>query len=126
MLFQTEYARLMKINVSTPLVFTITLYDGFIKTIHQTYQLRKSNLLRKRCLAQTSSNRWMKSRDTERIELDFEKDGIYGTLFIPAGKGPFPGKIFHFVLTVQTNLSFFHKLQLIKTVLIFCFPMLAM
>ena len=82
----------MKFDVTTPLVVTISLFDGFIKSIEDLYQLKERNSFAKRFLTQTSLNRWMKASDTERIEMNFEKDGIYGTLFVPAGKGPFPGK----------------------------------
>ena len=81
---------MVKHDVITPLVYTIRLYRGWLKSENEVYQFLESGSLKE--LSSTTVNRWMKSRDTERIVLDFEKDGIYGTLFIPAGKGPFPGK----------------------------------
>ena len=80
------------------MVVTLCLYNGLITSIEVVNNLRKENSLSKFKMAETALNRWMKARSTERIELTLEKDGISGTLFIPSGKGPFPGKYVEIVL----------------------------
>jgi len=75
-------------DVTLPLKVTFTLFSGWIKSEDELNNVRSSLCE----LSSTTMNRWMKAHDTERKEMDFEKDGIYGSLFVPA-EGPFPGNI---------------------------------
>ena len=83
---------MVKYDVTSPLIVTVVLIDGWIKSEDDLYKLKKAGSLNE--LTSITVNRWMKLHSTERVVMDFKKDGIYGTLFVPAGKGPFPGKVF--------------------------------
>ena len=79
----------MKIHVTSPLFVNIYVFDGFLESSDKIHELKEAPITR------ISLNRWMISPDVERIEMNFEKDGTHGTMFIPPGEGPFPGKWDH-------------------------------
>ena len=85
---QKPHARFIKIDVTTPLIFTIYVIKGIINSIQDIHKL---NLANDDALTHLKVNRWMMSPGTQRICLTMKKDGIYGTIFIPDGEGPFPG-----------------------------------
>ena len=95
---QHPFARLTKIDVTTPLVVCINLYDGLVKSTKELHEIRDTDDLKRRLLDSVTLNRWLMSSSTERIELTLEKDGICGTLFVPPGKGPFPGDYLDFLV----------------------------
>ncbi|XP_076825254.1 bile acid-CoA:amino acid N-acyltransferase-like [Clavelina lepadiformis] len=90
---QMPNARMAKIHVTTPMVVTITAYHSKINSIQEAAMMRKEGKLKEIELACTTVNRLFMSPGTTRIPLLVEKDGITGTLFIPSGKGPFPGVV---------------------------------
>ncbi|KAK3101148.1 hypothetical protein FSP39_001301 [Pinctada imbricata] len=81
-----ENKRLLKDDVSTPLVFHVLVYDGMYswEELH-----KKSSTLEP--LNSTEINRWYKSPDVKRI--DIHEGNLRGALFIPKGTGPFPAII---------------------------------
>uniref|UniRef100_F6VDH1 Acyl-CoA thioester hydrolase/bile acid-CoA amino acid N-acetyltransferase domain-containing protein n=1 Tax=Ciona intestinalis TaxID=7719 RepID=F6VDH1_CIOIN len=81
--------RLTKLNVETPQVYFLTVYDNEIHNLTTFHQIKKEKNLKK--LASTHIKRWFMAAGTKRITLTVEKHGIHGTLFIPPGQGPFPG-----------------------------------
>nr|XP_018669878.1 bile acid-CoA:amino acid N-acyltransferase isoform X2 [Ciona intestinalis] len=86
--------RLTKLNVETPQVYFLTVYDNEIHNLTTFHQIKKEKNLKK--LASTHIKRWFMAAGTKRITLTVEKHGIHGTLFIPPGQGPFPGIIVMF------------------------------
>ena len=68
------------------------MIDGWIKSEDELYKLKKAESVNE--VTSITLNLWMKLHGNVRVVLDFEKNGIYGTLFVPAGKGLFPGKVF--------------------------------
>ncbi|XP_064616582.1 acyl-coenzyme A amino acid N-acyltransferase 2-like [Liolophura sinensis] len=82
---QQSGLRLAKKDVTTPLVIHLSLYDG-----HQTAaDLYGTDQLQP--LAMQTINRWYLSHDVTRSEV--RHGNIRGTLFTPAGTGPFKGVI---------------------------------
>ena len=81
----------MKLDVTTPLVVDIKLYDLQLKDIDHLHELRQAGLLSEKELASTTLNRLYMKPGTKRIPLTMDEHGIHGTLFIPPGEGPFPG-----------------------------------
>ncbi|XP_077356166.1 peroxisomal succinyl-coenzyme A thioesterase-like isoform X2 [Festucalex cinctus] len=71
--------RLRKRNVCTPMLFTISVYDGHVS----------HDFSSRRPLAEVLTERWYKAPGVRRVEVNDR--GIRGTLFIPSGPGPFPG-----------------------------------
>ncbi|KAK7896809.1 hypothetical protein WMY93_022134 [Mugilogobius chulae] len=71
--------RLRKMNVTTPLLYTISVYSG-----HLTEGFRDLTPL-----ASALIERWYMAPGVQRISI---KEGVVnGTLFLPPGPGPFPG-----------------------------------
>ncbi|XP_033102496.1 acyl-coenzyme A amino acid N-acyltransferase 2-like isoform X3 [Anneissia japonica] len=83
---QKAGVRLVKKNVTTPLVFDLTVYEGFLST-EEFYSRTSAHKI----LAKTTVERWYMAKDVERIEI--KSGNIRGTLFKPKGDGPFPGII---------------------------------
>uniref|UniRef100_H2Y3N5 Acyl-CoA thioester hydrolase/bile acid-CoA amino acid N-acetyltransferase domain-containing protein n=2 Tax=Ciona intestinalis TaxID=7719 RepID=H2Y3N5_CIOIN len=80
------HARFVKMDITTPLVVMLNVYEELIFTLEELDSRRKN--LKK--LASTHIKRWFMAAGTKRITLTVEKHGIHGTLFIPPGQGPFP------------------------------------
>uniref|UniRef100_A0A1A7XC34 Acyl-CoA thioesterase 19 n=1 Tax=Iconisemion striatum TaxID=60296 RepID=A0A1A7XC34_9TELE len=71
--------RMRKKNVQTPMVVTISVYQG-----HQT-----DDVVDQVPLAAVVVERWYMAPGVRRIPVT--EDGLTATLFLPAGPGPFPG-----------------------------------
>ncbi|XP_041795833.1 peroxisomal succinyl-coenzyme A thioesterase-like [Chelmon rostratus] len=71
--------RLRKVNVQTPLVVTISVYQG-----HQT-----EGFMDQVPLASTVVERWYMAPGVRRVPIT--EGGLTATLFLPSGLGPFPG-----------------------------------
>ncbi|XP_059191444.1 peroxisomal succinyl-coenzyme A thioesterase-like [Centropristis striata] len=71
--------RMRKINVQTPMVVKISVYQG-----HQT-----EGLVDQVPLAGVVVERWYMAPGVARIPIT--EDGLTATLFLPSGPGPFPG-----------------------------------
>ncbi|TMS03064.1 Acyl-coenzyme A thioesterase 4 [Larimichthys crocea] len=71
--------RLRKMNVRSPMLFNISVYNGLI-----TEGFREQTPL-----ASALIERWYMAPGVQRI--DIREKGVRGTLFIPPGPGPFPG-----------------------------------
>ncbi|XP_076807081.1 bile acid-CoA:amino acid N-acyltransferase-like [Clavelina lepadiformis] len=87
------HARLAKLDVTTPMVVTITVYNARINSLQNLHSMKMTGKLDSLELASIEINRWFMSPGTKRITFTMEKDGIHGSLFIPPGVGPFPGVI---------------------------------
>ena len=93
-------------DVTTPLVVDIDLYEEQVKDVDHIHQLRVSGDLKEKQIASKQLNRLYMKPGTKRIPLNIKEHGIHGTLFIPPGKGPFPGNfVFAIELTKQYVLS---------------------
>ncbi|XP_033102499.1 acyl-coenzyme A amino acid N-acyltransferase 1-like [Anneissia japonica] len=77
-------SRLLKKDVSTPLVNELTVYNGFL-TVNEIYKSSP------KVLAKTNVERWYISKDVETIPVKSGK--IRGIVFKPKGLRPFPGVI---------------------------------
>uniref|UniRef100_F6VDG2 Acyl-CoA thioester hydrolase/bile acid-CoA amino acid N-acetyltransferase domain-containing protein n=2 Tax=Ciona intestinalis TaxID=7719 RepID=F6VDG2_CIOIN len=86
---RSVYPRFIKLDVTTPLVVKLNVYEELIFTLEELDSRRKN--LKK--LASTHIKRWFMAAGTKRITLTVEKHGIHGTLFIPPGQGPFPAVV---------------------------------
>uniref|UniRef100_A0A8C4RSS8 Bile acid-CoA:amino acid N-acyltransferase-like n=1 Tax=Erpetoichthys calabaricus TaxID=27687 RepID=A0A8C4RSS8_ERPCA len=71
--------RLRKTEIFTPFVINISVYKGHIK----------GDFKEETALACAVMERWYVTPGVSRIEV--RENGIYGTLFLPPGTGPFPG-----------------------------------
>ncbi|XP_061663075.1 peroxisomal succinyl-coenzyme A thioesterase-like isoform X2 [Syngnathoides biaculeatus] len=71
--------RLRKRDVRSPMLFTISVYDGHVGP----------DLAGRPPLAQVLVERWYAAPGVRRV--DVRERGVRGTLFIPPGPGPFPG-----------------------------------
>ncbi|KAM6895755.1 peroxisomal succinyl-coenzyme A thioesterase-like [Xenentodon cancila] len=71
--------RLRKVNVCTPMLVKFSVHSG-----HENFRDITP-------LASTLVERWYVAPGVKRIEIN--EKGIRGTLFIPAGPGPFPGML---------------------------------
>lgn len=98
-----QYARFVKLDVTTPLVVDIALYDLQLRDIEHLHKLRLSGDLSKKQLASKRLNRLYMKPGTKRILLTLKEHGIHGTLFIPPGDGPFPGNCYR--LTPDLDVS---------------------
>jgi len=88
-----KFARFAKMDVTTPLVVDINIFDTGIKDVDHLHQLRLCDNLKEEQIASKQLNRLYMKPGTKRIPLNMKKHGIHGTLFIPPGEGPFPGVI---------------------------------
>jgi len=88
-----KYARFVKMDVTTPLVVDIDIYEEEVKDVNHIHQLRVSGGLKEKQIASKQLNRLYMKPGTKRIPLNMKEHGIHGTLFIPPGEGPFPGII---------------------------------
>nr|XP_002129181.1 bile acid-CoA:amino acid N-acyltransferase isoform X2 [Ciona intestinalis] len=86
---ERKHARFSKLDITTPLVVKLNVYEELIFTLEELDSRRKN--LKK--LASTHIKRWFMAAGTKRITLTVEKHGIHGTLFIPPGQGPFPAVV---------------------------------
>ncbi|XP_071963419.1 bile acid-CoA:amino acid N-acyltransferase-like [Antedon mediterranea] len=86
---QKAGTRLVKKDVTTPLLFHITVYKGFLSTAN--FYSNNIESLTQSVLGKTTVERWYMGKDVDRIEV--RSGNIRGTLFKPKGKGPFPGII---------------------------------
>lgn len=71
--------RLRKMNVCSPLLYTISVYSG-----HLTEGFRDQALL-----ASVLTERWYMAPGVQRISI--KEKTVRGTMFLPPGPGPFPG-----------------------------------
>ncbi|KAM8908393.1 acyl-coenzyme A thioesterase 1-like isoform 2-T2 [Spinachia spinachia] len=74
-----EGLRLRKMNVCTPQLVHISVYDGHAQ----------EGFTERPPLASVLSERWFVAPGVRRVEV--REKGVRGTLFIPPGPGPFPG-----------------------------------
>ena len=92
-----QNVRFMKMDVTTPLVVSIKVYNTIIDDIKMLHHLRIHQGLDEKEVASINVHRLYMKPGTKRIPLNVPEDGIYGRLFIPSGDGPFPGNEFkHF------------------------------
>uniref|UniRef100_H2Y511 BAAT/Acyl-CoA thioester hydrolase C-terminal domain-containing protein n=1 Tax=Ciona savignyi TaxID=51511 RepID=H2Y511_CIOSA len=84
LLNKQPFARFVKLDVTTPLMVRLCVYEESIFTLEQL------GLEHVRELASTQINRWFMAEGTKRIPVTVESHGVHGTLFIPPGEGPFP------------------------------------
>ncbi|XP_048877668.1 peroxisomal succinyl-coenzyme A thioesterase-like isoform X3 [Brienomyrus brachyistius] len=75
---QPRASRLRKKDVCTPSVIHISVYGGHVV---QGFKERKA-------LASVNAERWYLAPGVQRVEVN--EHGLTGTLFLPAGLGPFP------------------------------------
>lgn len=73
-----KLTRFMPADVMMPYRFNFHVFDGYIDDF--------SNV---RSMAHLEIDRCFYKPDVQRIPV--EENGVYGTLFVPPGKGPFPG-----------------------------------
>ncbi|CAK8682701.1 unnamed protein product [Clavelina lepadiformis] len=78
--------RLIKREVTTPLVVTISIYENRRETLEEL-QKDDSNQI----ILRFKVTRHYMSPGVKRIEI--KEDSLQGTLFVPPGQGPFPGLI---------------------------------
>nr|NP_001020658.2 acyl-CoA thioesterase 15 precursor [Danio rerio]AAI24587.1 Si:dkeyp-89c11.3 [Danio rerio] len=71
--------RLRKMNVLTPMVVNISVYNG-----HLSQGFSQTS-----ALATTVTERWYMAPGVQRV--DIRENGVRGTLFLPPGPGPYPG-----------------------------------
>ncbi|KAM3870189.1 peroxisomal succinyl-coenzyme A thioesterase-like [Diretmus argenteus] len=71
--------RLRKLDVQTPMVVTVSVYQG-----HQSEGFKAHPVL-----ASVVVERWYMAPSVRRV--DITEGGVTGTLFLPPGPGPFPG-----------------------------------
>ncbi|XP_059165411.1 bile acid-CoA:amino acid N-acyltransferase-like [Physella acuta] len=90
--------RLIKSDVMTPYEVTLAVHDGFIKF----NQLSWSDQLP--CLVSCVLLRSYTAPGVRRFPV--RENGIYGTLFVPPGEGPFPGVIDVFGMGGASNIEF--------------------
>ncbi|XP_033102527.1 bile acid-CoA:amino acid N-acyltransferase-like [Anneissia japonica] len=83
---QRSGIRLVKKDVTSPLEFDLTVYEGFLSK-EDFYSETAKHIE----LAKTTLERWYMARDVERLEI--KSGNIRGTLFKPKGDGQFPGII---------------------------------
>ena len=76
--------RLIKREVTTPLVVTISIYENRRETLEEL-QKDDSNQI----ILRFKVTRHYMSPGVKRIEI--KEDSLQGTLFVPPGQGPFPG-----------------------------------
>ena len=68
--------RLVKLDVTTPFVTSVSVYDGHVDDLDE--------LIEQTPLASTIINRWYLANNVERVEV--RDDGLKGTFFIPKGQ----------------------------------------
>ncbi|CAL9682718.1 unnamed protein product [Knipowitschia caucasica] len=71
--------RLRKMDVSSPLLYTISVFSG-----HLTEGFKDQ-----RALASVLTERWYMAPGVQRISI--KENPVRGTMFLPPGPGPFPG-----------------------------------
>ena len=74
------------------MVVMVSVLDVVCKNTDHFHQLRLNSRMDNHRLASINLNRHLMSPGTQRITFTVAKDGIHGTLFVPPGEGPFPGK----------------------------------
>ena len=79
-------ARYVKTDVTKPQVYHLDVFDDAKQSLEECRNTDKS-----RVLTSTTFNRWFLAPGVRRIPV--RENGIIGTLFLPPGNGPFPGKI---------------------------------
>ena len=77
---QTKGTRLMKLDVSKPYNIALSCFDGHINPFESSLQPLSSDTFQK----------WYMADGVKRIPV--REGRIRGTLFLPPGNGPFPGK----------------------------------
>lgn len=81
--------------MTSPLVVNICVYDLVdIDDLHTLHNLKSSGQLEKNIRASIVVRRWFMEPGAKRIPLTVKEHGIHGTIFVPPGKGPFPGEKF--------------------------------
>ena len=83
--------RLIKTDVTKPLVVRIGVYNAEIDSIESFHEQRDN--LESKLLDSIDINRLYMQPGTTRTEFTYKEDGIQGILLVPPGKGPFPGEI---------------------------------
>ena len=86
--------RLVKHDVTIPLVVTITLFENCLVSLHDISQCSSAEKLKS-----FQITRLFMAPGVRRIEVN--KNGLIGTLFLPPGKDSFPGRstvIYKFVI----------------------------
>nr|CAB3225055.1 bile acid-CoA:amino acid N-acyltransferase [Phallusia mammillata] len=90
---KTPHTRFLKLDVTTPLVVTICVYNVEIENLDELHKMRTDIIWEENKIASIQINRWFMETGTKRILLTVKEHGLHGTLFIPPGKGPFPAVI---------------------------------
>lgn len=67
--------------------------DSATETDDDRYELHLTAQLDGERVAETTVTRRVRAPGVERIELDPERDGVAGELFVPSGDGPHPGVV---------------------------------
>ncbi|XP_072309492.1 peroxisomal succinyl-coenzyme A thioesterase-like [Eucyclogobius newberryi] len=73
--------RLRKMDVSSPLLYTISIYSGHLS----------GGFREQRPLASALTERWYMAPGVQRVSIKCKENTVRGTMFLPPGPGPFPG-----------------------------------
>ena len=85
---QQRGLRIVKRDVTTPLVTTLAVYDGHREDLHE--------MLHSKALATSSIERWYMASHVTRAEV--REGDLHGTLFIPEGRLAFaPPGLYNFI-----------------------------
>ena len=95
---QRKGIRLMKSDVTKPYNIVVSCFDGHVTPIESLLQPLSSGTFQK----------WYKADGVKRISV--REGRIRGTLFIPPGDGPFPGK-WHLTVHKDLFILFFYFFQ---------------
>ena len=86
---QRKGLRLMKRDVTKPYIVELNCFDGHLKPGKGFVNSLAQHTLQP--IASAALEKWYIGEGVQRIPV--REGGIRGTLFIPPGNGPFPGKI---------------------------------
>nr|CAB3225038.1 bile acid-CoA:amino acid N-acyltransferase [Phallusia mammillata] len=87
------HKRFAKMDVTIPLEVTVCVYNIVLATESELLQVKENaEDIQPFEVARKLINRWYIAKDTKRIPLRGE-NGLWGCMFIPPGKGPFPSVI---------------------------------
>ncbi|CAK8682702.1 unnamed protein product [Clavelina lepadiformis] len=82
-----DTVRFLKSDVTSPLEYKLSLFDGNISNLNDLRKRYKDNT----ASSTTAFNRHFMALGVKRYEI--RENGLVATLFVPAGEGPFPGLI---------------------------------
>ncbi|CAK8671133.1 unnamed protein product [Clavelina lepadiformis] len=87
------HARMAERNASKPTIVDLHVYDLILHSLEEISRLRKQGILQKHAVSSKQVERRYLAEGVRKMSLTLEEDGIWASLFIPPGKGPFPGVI---------------------------------